>query len=245
MYATPTNARPILPTYYLQNGSAQVDSGAGPQSESRTLLYLRGIGVFLWAALVKVLMSHGQSIVAGFWRSVLAQLLGEQGRTTLMANGATRDLVTRGQPSPARTTSSKKVSWSYLRGVSLALSELCQDNNYGGDRIPLSIILDLMKQHQSAFVPLGPYAGRDVPRRLIQLANEGVVFFDPFKEYVIVPEATRQRYALRRRELLARGVDPANLSVFGAAFTRGLSASERVTSATVAVRLPEWSDLVV
>jgi hypothetical protein len=45
------------------------------------------------------------------------------------------------------------------------------------------------------------------------------------------------RYALRRRELLAKGVDPANLSVFGAAFTKGLSTSERVTNAGVAVRL--------
>lgn len=65
-----------------------------------------------------------------------------------------------------------------------------------------------VRQHQSAFVPLGPHAERDIPRRLIQLvrhlilsqvtsdhlqANEGVVFFDPFKEYVIVPEATRQK----------------------------------------------------
>ena len=45
------------------------------------------------------------------------------------------------------------------------------------------------------------------------------------------------RYTLRRRELLAKGVDPANLSVFGAAFTKGLSTSERVTNAGVAVRL--------
>ncbi|KAH9074790.1 hypothetical protein EDB83DRAFT_2353348, partial [Lactarius deliciosus] len=90
------------------------------------------------------------------------------------------------------------------------------------------------RQHQSAFAPLGPHAGRDVPKRLIQLANEGVVFFDPFKEYVTVPEATRQRYALRRRELLAKGVDPANLYVFGAAFTRGISTNERVTNAAVA-----------
>jgi len=53
------------------------------------------------------------------------------------------------------------------------------------------------------------------------------VFFDPFKEYVVVLEATRQRYTLRR-ELLAKGVDPANLSVF-----EGLCPSERVTSAAV------------
>jgi hypothetical protein len=62
---------------------------------------------------------------------------------------------------------SKKVSWTYMRGaalsclyppfldidlsngwlsvagVSLALSELCQDYRYGGGRIPLSAILDL------------------------------------------------------------------------------------------------------
>ncbi len=46
------------------------------------------------------------------------------------------------------------------------------------------------------------------------------------------------RYASRRLELLAKGVDPADLTVFGAAFTKGLSLSERVTNAGVAVRLP-------
>jgi len=164
--------------------------------------------------------------------SAVAQLpgLAEQSRLRLMSNEAP---VTGEQVSPARTTSPRRASWSYLRGVSLALSELCQDDNYGGNRIPLSAILDLMRQHQSAFVPLGPHVERDVPKRLIQLANEGVVIFNPFNEYVIVPEATRQRYASRRRELLAKGVDPANLSVFGAAFTRGLSTSERVTNAGV------------
>ncbi|KAI9440709.1 hypothetical protein H4582DRAFT_2056018 [Lactarius indigo] len=238
--ATPTNARPTgTPEGDLHGASAQVDCGAGPQNGSRFLpwflLYLRGfIAAICWPALQKVLMSQFQSFLVSRWDSVAAHLQGEQIRTGLTANEAPRDIETGGQLSPARTTFPKKVSWSYLRGVSLALSELCQDGNYGGDRIPLSAILDLMRQHQSAFVPLGPHAGRDVPKRLIQLANEGVVFFDPFKEYVIVPEATRQRYALRRRELLAKGVDPANLYVFGAAFTRGISTSERVTNAGVA-----------
>ncbi|KAH9971654.1 hypothetical protein BGW80DRAFT_428892 [Lactifluus volemus] len=91
-----------------------------------------------------------------------------------------------------------------------------------------------MRQHQSAFVPLGPHVEKDVPRRLVQLANENAIFFDPFEEYVIVPEVTRQKYAERRQELLAEGVDPANLSVFGAALTQHLSASKRVTNAAVA-----------
>ena len=61
--------------------------------------------------------------------------------------------------------------------------------------------------------------------------------------FYISPQLTdpRYRYALRRQQLLAKGVDPANLSVFGAAFTKGLSTSERVTNADVAVRLPESS----
>ncbi|KAH9981958.1 hypothetical protein BJV74DRAFT_58686 [Russula compacta] len=134
----------------------------------------------------------------------------------------------------AAAANSRKVSWSYLRGVSLALSELCQDCRYGGGRIPLAAILDLMRQHQSAFVPLGPHAEKDVPKRLIQLAHEKVVFFDPFEEYVIVLEEIRQKYASRRRELLAEGVDPADLSVFGAALTQDLSPSKRVTNAIVA-----------
>jgi hypothetical protein len=187
----------------------------------------------------------------------------------------------------------------FLAGVSLALSELCQDGRFGGGRIPLSAILDLstppikfymvpwpmiffafctVRQHQSAFVPLGPHVEKDVPKRLVQLvrkvnplivflpkgtqANENVVFFDPFEEYVIVPEATRQkwvigffctffdthtifllfcvicysRYDSRRQALLVEGVDPADLSVFGVALTRGLSPSKRVTKAAVAVR---------
>jgi hypothetical protein len=44
------------------------------------------------------------------------------------------------------------------------------------------------------------------------------------------------RYVLRRQQLLAEGVDPADLSVFAAALTRGLSANKRVTNAAVAVR---------
>jgi hypothetical protein len=131
---------------------------------------------------------------------------------------------TRAAALSAPTTSPKKVAWSYLRGtyvadtrltydsrkkkwtdlrhfagVSLALSELCQECNYGGRRIPLSAILDLSKftlgnargfffwcsivaydypwrrrvvrQHQSAFVPLGPHVEKDVPRRLVQLVG--------------------------------------------------------------------------
>jgi hypothetical protein len=46
------------------------------------------------------------------------------------------------------------------------------------------------------------------------------------------------RYAKRRQELLAEGVDPANLSVFGVALTQHLSSSKRVTNAAVAVRYP-------
>ncbi|KAH9167347.1 hypothetical protein EDB89DRAFT_2125284 [Lactarius sanguifluus] len=227
--ATPTTARPTG----IHNASAQVD-GAGPQNESWFFLYLRSLIAVCWPALQKEIVAQFQSFMVLMWRLVVTRLQGEQRRMGLTANEAPRDLGTGGQPSRARTTSPRKVSWSYLRGVSLALSELCQDGNYGGDRIPLSAILDLMRQHQSAFAPLGPHAGRDVLKRLIQLANEGVVFFDPFKEYVTVPEATRQRYALRRRELLAKGVDPANLYVFGAAFTRGISTNERVTNAAVA-----------
>jgi hypothetical protein len=42
----------------------------------------------------------------------------------------------------------------------------------------------------------------------------------------------------RRQNLLAEGVDPADLSVFGAALTQDLSPSKRVTNAAVAVFLP-------
>lgn len=118
--ATPTNARLIPPASRLQNASSQVDYGAGPQSESRFLLYLRGIGAFVWVALEKMLMSQFQSIMAGIWLSFVARLQGEQRSTRLIANEApqARDLVTYGQPSPARTTTSpRKVSWSYLRGL--------------------------------------------------------------------------------------------------------------------------------
>ena len=43
------------------------------------------------------------------------------------------------------------------------------------------------------------------------------------------------RYDSRRQALLAGGVDPADLSVFGAALTQGLSPGKRVTNAAVAV----------
>lgn len=138
-----------------------------------------------------------------------------------------------------------------------------------------------VRQHQSDFVPLGPHVERDVPKRLIELVrshfiwfsnrhaqtvfmsqvNDGVVFYDPIQEHVVVREVTRQkwavhplvlhlasvdttscsRYALRRQELLAKGVDPANLSVFGVALTKGLFKSARVTNAGVVVRLPASS----
>lgn len=45
------------------------------------------------------------------------------------------------------------------------------------------------------------------------------------------------RYVSRRQDLLAEGVDPADLSVFGAALTQDLSPSKRVTNAAVAVFL--------
>ena len=95
----------------------------------------------------------------------------------------------------------------------------------------------------------------------ISQVNDGVVFYDPIQEYVVVRQVTRQkwvvhplvlylasvdttscsRYALRRQELLAKGVDPANLSVFGVALTEGLFKSARVTNAGVVVRLPTSS----
>jgi len=227
----------LIPEYRLQNASAQVDFTSDSQSESWFLFFLHGFMFLCWPAIEKFLVDKFQTMVVQevcHWVFARLQRLGGQWLTRPTANDAPPDLVTGEQTSPARTTSPRKTSWTYLRGVSLALSELCQDGNFGGDRIPLSAILDLMRQHQSAFVPLGPHVERDVPKRLVQLANEGVLFFDPFKKYVIVPEATRRKYALRRRELLAKGVDPANLSVFGAAFTRGLFTSERVTNAAVA-----------
>jgi hypothetical protein len=46
------------------------------------------------------------------------------------------------------------------------------------------------------------------------------------------------RYVLRRQELLAEGVNPADLSVYGAALTQDLSPSKRVTNADVAVCFP-------
>ncbi|KAF8273136.1 hypothetical protein EI94DRAFT_1795514 [Lactarius quietus] len=180
-----------------ESASVQVDLAADSQSansqsaesksESWFLFFLRGFMVFCWTALGKLFMAQFQSIVLHACHSAVAQLpgLAEQSRLRLMSNEAP-GLVTGEQVSPARTTSPRRASWSYLRGVSLALSELCQDDNYGGNRIPLSAILDLMRQHQSAFVPLGPHVERDVPKRLIQLANEGVVIFNPFNEYVIV-----------------------------------------------------------
>jgi hypothetical protein len=156
------------------SASAQVDFGAGPQSASRFLLYqsLAAIIAFCWTAslaiLKKMFMSWAQSIMVGIWQSIVAQPKREQEHTRLMADEAPRD----GQPSPAQTTSPKKVSWSYLRGlymvstfrraivtnktcvgVSLALSELCQDGNYGGDRIPISAILDLSTNHSSSTAP--------------------------------------------------------------------------------------------
>lgn len=222
----------LLPAYRLQNAPAPVvimeDS---PPSESWFFFFLRGIASFCLTAASKVFMSN-------FQRVVVAQLqrFGEKWHAGPPAIETPRDLVAVEQAPPTRTTPPKKAfsNWSYMRGVALALGELCLDGQYGGDRIPLSAILDLMRQHQSAFVPLGPHAERDVPKRLIELANDGIVIYDPFQEHVIVPEVTRQKYALKRQELFAQGVDPANLSVYGARFTRGLFKSERVTNAGVA-----------
>ncbi|KAN0126065.1 hypothetical protein V8E53_015404 [Lactarius tabidus] len=239
----------LLPGYRLQNALAPVVAVAdSPPSESWSLFFLRGIASFCWTVLLRVLVSNFQSIADHIYQRVVVvqlQRLGENWRARPPAIEAPRDsdLVTVEQAPPA-TTSPKKasISWSYMRGVALALAELCQDGHYGGDRIPLSAILDIMRQHQSAFVPLGPYVERDVPKRLIELVNDGIIFYDPLQEYVIVLEATRQKFDLRRQELLANGVDPANLSVYGAKFTRGIFKKERVTNAGVAVRLPESSD---
>lgn len=158
-----TNAR-LISAYRLQNTSAEVDVAADSQSRSMFFLFLNGFGVFCWTAMEKLLMAKIQSIVVYFFYWVLARLqrLGQQWRTRPTANEAPRNLVTDEQASPAQTTSPRKASWSYLRGlcavpafrraivtnracvgVSLALSELCQDGNYGGDRIPLPVILDL------------------------------------------------------------------------------------------------------
>ena len=116
------NHEPTL-TCRLQNASAQVDGGAGPQSQSRFLLYpsLSGIIAFCWAAsrgtLVKMLMSKIQSIVVdwlvGIWHSAIAQPQRAQEGTRPMTDETPRDPVSCGQ---AQTTSPKKVSWSYLRG---------------------------------------------------------------------------------------------------------------------------------
>ncbi|KAI0272801.1 hypothetical protein BC834DRAFT_363516 [Gloeopeniophorella convolvens] len=170
-------------------------------------------------------------------------------------------------PSPP-SGSSRKGSWTYMRGVSLALSELCQETSHVGAPIPLTAIFERstyhlpcvlhvlipchpVRQHQSVLgVLLGPHVEKDVPKRLIQLANEKVIVFDPFKQHVIVPEETQQkcvlcsltreltagfgfRYAWKRTELLASGVDPADLRVYGPALTKGLSPSKRVTNAAV------------
>jgi hypothetical protein len=51
------------------------------------------------------------------------------------------------------------------------------------------------------------------------------------------------RYASRRQELLENGVDPADLRMFGAALTHGISPSKKVTNTAVAVR-PSASGLV-
>lgn len=103
---------------------------------------------------------------------------------------------------PRGTSRASKPAGGLLQhsvGVSLALSELCQEgDHFGGGRIPLSAILDLSKpsspnfllghlgpcsdplaidivnvvrQHQSAFVPLGPHVEIDVPKRLVQLVG--------------------------------------------------------------------------
>lgn len=231
----------LLPGYRLQNTAAPVVAVAdSPPSESWSLFLLRGIASFCWTAMSRVFTSNFQSIVGNFCQRVVVvqlQRLGEQRHAIPPAIEAPRDsdLDAVEQAPPARTTSPKKApsSWSYMRGVALALGELCQDGQYGGDRIPLSAILDFMRQNQNAFVPLGPYVERDVPKRLIELVNDGIIFYDPLQEYVIVLEATRQKYDLRRQELLAQGVDPANLSVYGAKFTRGLFKNERVTNAGV------------
>ncbi|KAI0295365.1 hypothetical protein B0F90DRAFT_1751158 [Multifurca ochricompacta] len=134
----------------------------------------------------RMLLTRLQMIIYYLWRS-LCIINGPATNEGIQDNVTTLAL-----PTP-QNTFPKKIYWSYFRGVSLALSELCQDCNYGGNPIPLSAILDLMRQHQSAFVPLGPHMEKDVPKRLIELANKHVVFFDPFEEYVIVPEGTREK----------------------------------------------------
>lgn len=105
----------------------------------------------------------------------------------------------------------------FAAGVSLALSELCQDCRYGGGRIPLSAILDLstwssltstivraaqqrpVRQHQRSFVPLGPQVEKDVPKRLIQLVRSlslGPLIFSDRK----APNSNTYMYCLGKRE---------------------------------------------
>ena len=123
-YVYPTNARPT-PTGRFQNTSAQVDCGADPQSKSS---HIRGTIAVIWtelyASLGKILMTRALSFVVDNWHrvwpSVVAQLRRTQERTRLMADEVPRDLVAYGQPSPAQSTSPKKVSWSYLRGLCMA-----------------------------------------------------------------------------------------------------------------------------
>ncbi|KAF8498500.1 hypothetical protein F5888DRAFT_1633775 [Russula emetica] len=258
--ATPGATKAIPnPTYHTDAHPIDL-SGAGfskGQESSRVLLLcLHGIAAFCWAAsrrtLERILLAYLQSAVNLTLRSLIANLTaivrgGGSGSssssvpTCVSATEVEEEARALNDKEGAVTyqaggacVNSKKVSWTYMRGVSLALSELCQDCRYRGRRIPLSAILDLMRQHQSAFVPLGPQVEKDVPKRLIQLANEHVVFFDPFEEYVIIPEETRQKYVSRRQELLTEGVNPADLSVFGAALTQDLSPRKRVTNADVA-----------
>lgn len=248
--ATPgaTKATPN-PTCYTQPHPIDRSGAGTPKGQDSShvlLLCLRGIIAFFWAAsrrtLERILLAYLQSAVSPTVRALIANLTAtvRGGDVSTCASaaeeaGALNDkqgVVT--YQAGSACANPKKVSWTYMRGVSLALSELCQDCRYGGGRIPLSAVLDFMRQHQNAFVPLGPHVEKDVPKRLIQLANEHVVFFDPFEEYLIVPEETRQKYVSRRQELLAEGVNPADLSVYGAALTQDLSPSKRVTNADVA-----------
>jgi hypothetical protein len=156
-----TNGR-LIPAYRFQNATAQVASDS--QSESWFLYFLRGFMTLCWPAIEKLVMAAFQSMVVQVCHWVFAprQRPGEQWHTRPTANDAPPDLVTGEQASPVQTMSPRKASWSYLRGlsmvftfhsaivtnrvrvgVSLAMSELCQDGNFGGDRIPLSAILDL------------------------------------------------------------------------------------------------------
>ena len=157
-----TNER-LVPASRLQDASAQVDFAPDSQSESWFFFLLRGFIILCWTAVGKSVMAKFQPMVdqVCHWVFVRLQRLGEW-RTRPTANDAPPNLVTGEQPSPVRNLSPRKSSWSYLRGlcmvftfrgvivtnrvcvgISLALSELCQDDNFGGDRIPLSAILDL------------------------------------------------------------------------------------------------------